>query len=172
MVADIRKGLREYPDRLLEDHSSGSLWRNSGLAGDAERINAGAEAGTPNKGETYASLIARDAWMQHQCPQCQLTQSIEPSWRKSRQAGDAERISANEEARTESDGSCPSLVSDSPRSQQGPYPVLPPPADPLPPPEDGFSDEEQTSEYSDYVNDTASGITDMRTNDGSEAIFL
>ena len=67
MVAHIRKGFREDPDRWLEDHSSGSLWRTSGLAGDAERISAGAEARTPTKEETNASegirLIARYAWM-------------------------------------------------------------------------------------------------------------
>ena len=46
LVANIRRGLREDPDRWLEDHSSGSLWRTSGLAGDAERISAGVEAHT------------------------------------------------------------------------------------------------------------------------------
>ena len=176
MVADIRKSLRKHPEQWLEDHSSGSLWRSSGLAGDAERINAGAEAGTLKKGETCASegirLLENNAWTLYQCPRCQVPRSIEPSWQKSMQTGDAERISANEVARTESDGSCPPLVSDSPRSQQGPYTVPPPPADPLPPPEDDLSDEEQTSDYSDDVNDTASGITDMSTNDGSEATFL
>ena len=47
IVAHIRKSLREDPDRWLEDHSSGSLWRTSGLAGDAERISAGVKARTP-----------------------------------------------------------------------------------------------------------------------------
>ena len=173
MAAHIRKSLREDPDRWLEDHSSGSLGRTSGLAGDAERISAGVEARTPTKEETNSNegirLIARDGWMLYRRLD---DHSSGPSRRTSGRAGDAEHISAKEEARTESFGSLPSLTSDSPRSQRDAYPVPPPPAAPLPPPEDGFTDEEQTSEYSDYVNDAASADTDMQTNDGSEAIFL
>ena len=171
MVAhEFRRGRREDPDRWLEDHSSGSLWGTSGLAGDAERISAGVEARTPTKEEIVEgiSVIARDAWMMYRRSDCRCSK---PSWWTSWLAGDAERIA--KVARTESDGSCPPLVSDSPRNQQDPYPVHPPPADPLPPPEDSPIEEEQPSEYSEYENDVASADEDMLTNDGgSEANIL
>ena len=99
MVADIRKGLREYPERWLEDHSSGSLWRTTEQASTAERIIAVVEAHT--------------------------------------------------------------------NASTDPYPIPPPPADPLPPPEDVLTNDEQSSVYSEYENDVGSVDTDMMTDSGS-----
>ena len=57
-----------------------------------------------------------------------------------------------------------------------PYPMLPPPADPLPTLEDVLTDDEQSSVYSEYENDVGSVDTDMMTDTGSyrhnEIIFL
>ena len=69
------------------------------------------------------------------------------------QASTAERIIAVAEAHT--------------NASTDPYPIPPPPADPLPPPEDVLTNDEQSSVYSEYENDVGSVDTDMMTDIGS-----